>query len=168
MIFKFLNNIDKKRPFEKVSAHCDIPCKIYDPISVQLAVLSMIRMVDLLEELKECGSLNFEQQATYGRLVSEKEVSGCKVKDEICIIWGDYIKKTQLDSFPELHNLTHEIMLATSFAKQQIDRAATLKLLEKVNRFAEIFWLTKGVTIYRAFSPYPPAEILVYPDLKAE
>jgi nickel superoxide dismutase len=167
MIFKLLKIIDDMHPFEQASAHCDIPCKIYDPIAAQLAVLTMIRMVDLLEEFKDKESFSLEQRATFTRLVNEKEVHGNKVKEEIRIIWGDYIKQPQLDNNSELHTLTHEIMLAASFAKQHIDRVATVKLLEKVNTFADIFWQTKGISVFRATCPYPPAETLVYPDLKS-
>jgi len=166
MIFNLLKKIDDKHPFEQASAHCDIPCKIYDPITAQIAVLTMIRMVDLLEELREKESFSLEQQATFTRLVNEKEVHGSRVKEEIRIIWGDYIKQPQLDEHNELHTLTHEIMLATSFAKQNINRAATVKLLDKVNTFAAIFWQTKGVSTFSAICPYPPAEMLIYPDLK--
>ncbi len=166
MIYQVLKTLDSKNPFDEASAHCDIPCKIYDPISAQLSVLTMIRMVDLLLELKEKSALTLEQQATFTRLVNEKEEHGKKLKDDIRVIWGDYIKEPQLKLHPELHVLTHEIMLATSFAKQHIDREATVALLEKVNKFAEIFWQTKGVNVFRANCPYPPAESVVYPDLK--
>lgn len=166
MIFELLEKLDAKQPFDQASAHCDIPCKIYDPSSAQIAVLTMIRMVDLLEELTAHDSLSYEQQATFNRLVSEKEEQGKKVKEEIRVIWGDYIKKPQLENHPRLHELTHEIMLAASFAKQHIDRAATVTLLEKVNTFAEIFWQTKGFSVFRSTCPYPPAETVVYPDLK--
>jgi len=167
MIYKILNKLDSNKPFNQVSAHCDIPCKIYDPISAQLAVLTMIRMVDLLNELQRSVNFHLEQQATFNRLVGEKEIHGKKVKEEISIIWGDYFKHPQLEAYPELHGLTHEIMLATSFAKQHINRDKTVLLLEKVNQFSEIFWRSKGIPVYRAKSPYPPSEVLVYPDLKA-
>ncbi|MEI6894700.1 MAG: superoxide dismutase, Ni [Colwellia sp.] len=167
MIYKILKKLDRKKPFAKASAHCDIPCKIYDPISAQLAVLTMIRMVDLLDELSSNEVLTFEQQATFNRLVSEKESHGKRVKEEIRIIWGDYFKQPQFEAYPQIHALTHEIMLAASFAKQHTQRDATLTLLAKVNQFSEIFWQSKGVSVYRAKSPYLPAEELVYPDLKA-
>lgn len=167
MIYKILNKLDCKTPFDQVSAHCDIPCKIYDPISAQLSVLTMIRMIDLLDELNGSKVLTFEQQATFNRLVSEKEVHGTKVKEEIRIIWGDYFKQPQLEIYPEIHQLAHEIMLVASFTKQHIKRDQTLVLLDKVNQFSEIFWRSKGISVYRAKSPYPPAEVLVYPDLKA-
>ena len=57
-------------------------------------------------------------------------------------------------------------MLTTSKAKQNIDKDVSLELLSLVNRFAEIFWDTKGVKIYKAKCPYPPALEVVYPDLK--
>ena len=57
-------------------------------------------------------------------------------------------------------------MLTTSKAKQNIDRDVSVELLSLVNRFAEIFWDTKGVNVYKANCPYPPALKVVYPDLK--
>ena len=39
----------------KAYAHCDIPCKIYDP-AAQYAVLSVIRIIDLLKEIEESPS----------------------------------------------------------------------------------------------------------------
>ena len=49
---------------EKVSAHCDIPCKIYDPISSQIAVLTMIRIIDLIEELEDIADSLVEDLKT--------------------------------------------------------------------------------------------------------
>ena len=129
MLFNLINKLDKKFKFSTASAHCDIPCKIYDPISAQLAVLTMIRMVDLLNELNEKANLTPNDQAQFSRLLNQKEEHGNKVKEEIRVIWGDYIKQPQLEKFPELHELAHSIMLATSKAKQHIDKDATLDLI---------------------------------------
>lgn len=167
MIFKLLQIIDSIKPFKTISAHCDIPCKIYDPIYAQISVLTMIRMVDLLIELEEKKDLNANEKAQFSRLISQKEEHGLKVKEEIRVIWGDYFKDPQISEFPELHELTHSIMLNSSKAKQNIDKNATLELLEKVNRFAEIFWKTKNVKTYKAISPYPPQQEIIYPDLKS-
>ena len=165
MLYQILEKLDHTFHFEKASAHCDIPCKIYDPISAQLAVLTMLRMVDILEELTAKQELTVNDQATFTRLVMEKEVHGKIVKDEVRTIWGDYLKQPQIDKFPEIHELTHKIMLATSKAKQHVDKQATLALLALVNRFAEIFWQTKGISTFIATCPYPPAQELVYPAL---
>jgi len=165
MLYNIIAKLDKKLKFPVVKAHCDIPCKIYDPISAQIAVLTVIRMVDLLDELKAKSVLTLDEQAQFLRLVNQKEVHGLKVKEEINVIWGDYIKTPQLTQFPELHDLVHSIMLTSSQAKQNINRDAALKLLQQVNRFAEIFWATKQVPTYTAVCPYPPAEKLIYPKL---
>ncbi|WP_325892409.1 superoxide dismutase, Ni [Grimontia sp. NTOU-MAR1] len=165
MLHAFMERLDQKLSFGRVSAHCDIPCKIYDPVHAQIAVLTMIRMIDLLNELPE-EDLTKQQKATFARLIEQKEEHGKKLKEEIRIIWGDYFKQPQLDQFPEIHSLTHEIMMLASVVKQESDKDAALKLLDKVNQFAEIFWATKGVKTFTADCPYLPELPTVYPDLK--
>jgi len=73
---------------------------------------------------------------------------------------------TQLEAFPELHKFTHSIILLSSKAKQTVDKESNLQLLDKVNRFADIFWQTKGVSTYTAKCSYPPQQNVIYPDLK--
>lgn len=165
MLYDLIKKLDTKLHFPTVSAHCDIPCKIYDPIHAQLAALTMIRMVDLLTELQEKAELSLNDQAQFLRLVAQKESHGIKVKEEITVIWGDFIKAPQLKIFPEIHVLVHNIMLETSNVKQHINKEAALSLLDKVNRFAEIFWLCKGFETYTAQCPYPPEQNLIYPVL---
>ena len=166
MVFSIFNKIHKLYNFQTASAHCDIPCKIYDPMHAQISVLTMIRICDLIKELEDKDSNNLNDKAQFSRLISQKEEHGIKVKDEIRVIWGDYIKEPQLEKFPELHELTHDIMLNTSKAKQEVNKEITIDLLKKVNRFAEIFWTTKDIKTYKAICPYPPAQELIYPDLK--
>ena len=167
MISKILHNyLNDKSRFETVFAHCDIPCKIYDPIFAQISVLTMIRLVDLIDELDISNSSSINDKAQFSRLVSQKEEHGIKVKDEISIIWGDYFKKPQFDEFPEIHELTHLIMLQCSKSKQNLDRSCVIELLVSVNRFAEIFWCTKNIKTFKAKCPYTPELALVYPDLR--
>lgn len=166
MLYKIVELLDKKLKFPTASAHCDIPCKIYDPITAQISVLTMIRMVDLIEELEQSTA---EKDAnhfnTLTRLIAQKEEHGIKLKQEVQVIWGDYIKQPQLDAFPDLHEIVHSIMLKASHCKQKVDKVATLELLELVNHFAEIFWKTKNISTYRAICPYPPAQEVIYPKL---
>lgn len=166
MLYKIIQSLDTKLTFPTASAHCDIPCKIYDPIVAQISVLTMIRMVDLIEELESSSpekDINYFNTLT--RFVAQKEEHGVKLKQEIHTIWGDYIKRPQLEKYPGLHDVVHSIMLKTSHCKQKVDRAATLELLELVNQFAEIFWDSKGISITKSTCPYPPAQEVVYPNL---
>ncbi len=166
MLYHLLNKLDKAVSFDRVSAHCDIPCGIYDPMVAQIAALTVIRNTDQLNEIAEKGEISLNDRANFARIVATREAHAIKVKEEINIIWGDFIKQPQLDEYPELHDLVHGIMLAGSKAKQHVDKVASLDLLDKVNRFAEIFWTIKGVETYRAVCPYAPAVEVVYPDLK--
>lgn len=166
MLFELLNKLDRKQSFQRTSAHCDVPCGIYDPMPAQIAALTVIRSVDQINELAAKDSMSANDHANFSRMVAVKEEHCAKVKEEVHIIWGDFIKQPQLDAYPELHELVHSIMLAGSKAKQHVDRDASVDLLNKVNRFAEIFWSIKEVKTYRAVCPYAPAEEVVYPDLK--
>jgi len=165
MLHSILSAMDKKVGFETASAHCDIPCKIYDPATAQIAALTVIRMMDLIAELDTGDALSLAQQAQLARLVAEKEKHALQVKEEVRVIWGDYFKAPQFEQIPDAHEQVHGIMLQASKAKQTLDRDAALELLNKVNQFAAAFWKTKGVETFTTTCPYPPAEQVVYPKL---
>ena len=137
---------------EEVNAHCDIPCKIYDPAVVQVAALSVVRILDIISELDESSKAN---QSELARLTIEKENQARIVKDEIRIIWGDYFKDPQIEMYPNIHSLVHSIMMAGSKCKQSIDRQNGLDLVELVNEFTEAFWGTKDIKTHRVIAPYP-------------
>ena len=139
---------------EEANAHCDIPCKIYDPAVVQVAALSVVRILDIISELEESSKGN---QSELARLTIEKENQARIVKDEIRIIWGDYFKDPQIEMYPNIHSLVHSIMMSGSKCKQSIDRQNGLDLVELVNEFTEAFWGTKDVKTQRVIAPYPPA-----------
>jgi nickel superoxide dismutase len=166
MIYKLVEKLDKTFGFEQAQAHCDIPCGIYDPITAQIAALTVIRMIDLMEVLVEKSSgQDLAFQNSMSRYVTVKEEHAEKVKHEIRVIWGDYMKPGHIQKYPELHELTHKIMQLGSKSRQTADRQTAVELLEAVNRFAEIFWETKGIPTKRAKAPYAPAEEVVYPVL---
>lgn len=165
MMHTLLGQLDRYFKFDSASAHCDIPCKIYDPATAQIAALTVIRMMDMIAELGEKDSLSLADQAQLSRLVAEKETHALKVKEEVRVIWGDYFKQPQFDQVAGVHELVHNIMLQGSKCKQNIDREMGTELLKLVNEFAEAFWKTKGVETYTATCPYPPSETTVYPKL---
>ena len=165
MLHSLIKKFENVVTIDQVSAHCDIPCKIYDPSGAQIAALSIIRFIDLIEELNAKGSLSLSDQAQLSRLAREKEIHGQKVKDEVNTIWGDYFKQPQFEQFPDTHNLVHKIMLTGSACKQHINREKALELLALVNDFAASFWASKGIETHIAECPYPPAQDTVYPVL---
>ena len=148
----------------EVRAHCDIPCKIYDPAGAQIAVLSVIRLLDLIHEISD-SPISIEISAQLARLVDQKEVHSTIVKNEIATIWGDYFKEPQISSFPGVHELVHKIMQQASRCKQGIDRKNGEDLLESVNSFAKMFWQSKNIETQVVTAPYPPALKVVQPKL---
>ncbi len=149
-----------------VAAHCDIPCKIYDPAVFLVAGLSVARLTDLIQE--ESNDLNsLKSKAQLSRLVSEKEEQARIVKDEVNTIWGDYFKQAQLEEFPETHSLVHQIMQMASKCKQDVSTQNAIDLIALLNRFAEIFWTTKGVKTRLCRAPYPPALNIITPVLES-
>ena len=50
MLFKLLSAIDSRVAIPKIDAHCDIPCRIYDPMTAQIAALSVVRLMDIMDE----------------------------------------------------------------------------------------------------------------------
>ena len=146
-------------------AHCDIPCKIYDPIVSLVAGLSVVRLTDILLELENIDSMS--GQAQLARIVAQKEIEAQKVKDEVNIIWGDYFKEPQLTDYPEVHNIVHGIMRLGSQCKQEVSKDAAEALVNALNGFADIFWKTKGVETQRVVAPYPPALPVIVPILES-
>ncbi|MDP3953256.1 MAG: superoxide dismutase, Ni [bacterium] len=138
-------------------AHCDIPCGIYDPHAALIAALTMLRMMDLLGKTKDAHEI--------ARLTAVKEEHGEACKREIRVIWGDYFKEEHFKQHPEIHDLVHEIMQLSSKGRQGANRKDGEALLEAVNRFAEIFWETKGIKTKRVKAPQSIEEEVVVPEL---
>ncbi len=167
MIYNLISALDKKMGFESASAHCDIPCGIYDPITAQIAAVTVVRMMDLMADLESKGGEKGKDYFnTMSRYIEVKEEHAEKAKHEIRVIWGDYIKAPHLEKFPDLHAITHRIMQFGSKSRQTADRQAALDLVEEINKFAEIFWATKSMKTRRAKSPYNPPVELVYPVIE--
>lgn len=166
MIYKTLKAIDRIHPFKKAEAHCDIPCGIYDPHQAQVAALTVIRMIDLMKDLDQAHAADkIEYHNSMTRYIMVKEEHAELCKREIRVIWGDYIKQEHIDKFPELPGLVHKIMQLGSKSRQTANRDSAMELLNAVNRFAEIYWETKGIATKRAKAPYKPSEEVVYPVL---
>jgi nickel superoxide dismutase len=150
----------------KAQAHCDIPCKVYDPSIIQYSTLSVVRFLDIINnDIKE-SDMNIGQQAQLSRLVAVKEKHTKEIKSEVATIWGDYFKEPQISKFPEIHSLVHSIMQLASKCKQELDRNNGVELLKLVNKFTEIFWATKDIKTEKFYAPYPPELVIVCPILK--
>jgi nickel superoxide dismutase len=167
MLHKIAQKVNQHIHVEVVDAHCDIPCGIYDPHHALIGALTVIRMVDLINNLVEAHGkdANAEFFNSMARYVAIKEEHAELTKHEVRIIWGDFIKAEHVEAYPQLPGLVHKIMQLGSKARQTVDRSTAEALLAAVNEFAEIFWQIKGKETKRVNAPFPVTDEMVVPLL---
>lgn len=156
-MFKLLIKLIPTRP---IYAHCDIPCGIYDPHQVQLAAHTVIRMINLINDLKPTTKEPpFDERkkiiSQVSRLTKVKEEHAGIVEEEIETLWADYFKEEHLKEYPDLNNLILKTVKLTGKVRQEINLEAAEELLKNVQEIAEIFWKTKGMEPVRIASGYP-------------
>jgi nickel superoxide dismutase len=124
-------------PKTVVSAHCDLPCGVYDPAQARIEAES----VKAIQE-KYQGN---EDPTFRARAIVIKEQRSELVKHHLSVLWGDYFKPPHFEKYPDLHNLFNStIKLASGTgAKQSMDPADGQKLLDGIAKIDAIFWETK-------------------------
>jgi nickel superoxide dismutase len=166
MLYHLVNSLNEFLHFPKAKAHCDIPCGIYDPTPAQIDALTVVRMMDLMAALDKGDDTNkMKYHNSMTRYIVVKEEHAERLKNEIRVIWGDFIKEPHIEKYPELPSLVHKIMQLGSKVRQTADRDQGLALIDAVNQFAEVFWAIKDVPTKKAKAPYTPGLEMVYPDL---
>jgi len=163
MLNSLLSKFDDK--IETASAHCDIPCGVYDARTVMYHAVSTLRQIDILLSLKDKGLSETGFAMQVARNTAEKERQAEHTKHEVRIIWGDFMKGAHLEKHPGAHELAHKIMMAGSACKQDLHREDGEKLVALCNEFSEMFWDMKGIKTKTAPCPYAPAVDVVIPDL---
>lgn len=163
-----LHTLDRLSRPAVAHAHCDIPCGIYDPHNAQLAALTTIRMVQLIQGLQQPeGGASKEEWDFYtqqiSRYVAVKEEHARICEHELVVLWTDYFKPEHLQQHPQLHEVFWKATKLTSTVKQQISLDAAQQLLAASQQVAEIFWDTKGVQTRRQPSNQTAGGELVYP-----
>ncbi len=137
-----LRALDRVSAPDTVSAHCDIPCGIYDPHAAQIAALTVLRMDQLIENLepRQPGH-GRDAYATPARYTATKEQHAELCKRELDILWHDYFRPEHLEKYPDLHTMFWMADKLASRNKQNIDAAAAERPAGRArNRIAEIFW----------------------------
>jgi nickel superoxide dismutase len=159
---------DSISPPTPVYAHCDIPCGIYDPHEAQISALTVLRMMQLIQELpKPAAGAKPEEveahQAKLARYMLVKEQHAERVKHELRVIWGDYFTPDHVTQHPTLHESFFKVMKAASKARQGTNLADAQELVGQVQAIAEVFWQTKGAKTHRLPSMQKSGGEIVYP-----
>jgi nickel superoxide dismutase len=157
LVGRVLETFDRVAPPSVAYAHCDIPCGIYDPHGAQIAALTVVRMVQLIQGLQKPGDgASKDEWDTYTMQISRysavKEEHAKLCEHEIIVLWTDYFKPEHLEKHANLHDVVWKTAKLTSTVKQQITMDAAQQLLSGCQQIAEIFWDTKGVKTKRQAS----------------
>ena len=136
-------------PARSVSAHCDVPCGIYDPHTAQLAAQTVLVMVQKVQALPVpgAGASPSDVQAysnTVGRMVTTKEEHAALCKRELLVLWGDYFKPVHLQLFPDLHTTFWNAAKLCSRNKQEVNLQAAEELVATCNQIADMFVRSKA------------------------
>ena len=125
-------------PSTVASAHCDLPCGVYDPVAARYEAQSVKAMQAKYQANEDPV---FRTRAIM--IISERAE---EVKRQLAILWHDYFKATRFEKFPQLHMLINDTIKKASGtgAKQSVDPASGQALLDGIDQVADIFWQTKG------------------------
>ncbi|MCA0336808.1 MAG: superoxide dismutase, Ni [Actinobacteria bacterium] len=120
-----------------VSAHCDLPCGVYDPAQARIEAES-IKAID--KKVADSSDPDFRVRAAI-----IKEQRSELVKHHLWVLWTDYFKPPHFEKFPELHTLVNEAtkLAGAAGTKGSFDESVADELLAKIDRIAEIFAETK-------------------------
>ena len=121
----------------EVSAHCDLPCGVYDPAQARIEAQSVKATI---EKALASDDPDFKVRA-----MIIKEQRSHLVKEHLWVLWTDYFKAPHFEKYPQLHTLFNEATKAAGAAgtKGSWDLAKADELLAKIDEIAKIFWETK-------------------------
>src|SRR3954452_8552334 len=126
------------RPKTTVSAHCDLPCGIYDPAQARIEAESVKAIIEKYEAN--------EDPVFRARALIIKEQRSELVKHHLWVLWTDYFKPPHFEKYPQLHQLFNEAtkLAGASGTKGGVDVAKAEELLAKIDEISKIFWETKN------------------------
>jgi nickel superoxide dismutase len=127
--------VDRFSPPERVSAHCDLPCGVYDPAQARIEAESV---KGCQEKYQASDDEIFRQRA-----ILIKEERADLVKHHLWVLWTDYFKPEHVEKYPNLHQLFWDATKAAGAAKKSVDPADGEKLLGLIEEIDKIFWETK-------------------------
>ena len=120
----------------EVSAHCDLPCGVYDPAQARIEAES-VKMI--CQKVAGNDDPDFRVRATI-----IKEQRSELVKHHLWVLWTDYFKPEHLATFPELHDTFWKAAKLCSACKVNIDQAKAEELMKAVEKIHTMFWSSKG------------------------
>ena len=94
-----------------VSAHCDLPCGVYDPAQARIEAESV-------KAISEKYQANTDPEFRT-RAILIKEQRAELVKHHLWVLWTDYFKPPHFEKYPHLHQLFNEATKLAGAARRQ-------------------------------------------------
>jgi nickel superoxide dismutase len=125
------------RPKTTVSAHCDLPCGVYDPAQARIEAESVKA---ICEKYQQNDDPVFRTRAL---IIKEQRAE--LVKHHLWVLWTDYFKPPHFERYPQLHQLFNEAtkLAGAAGGKGTVEPAKADELLSKIAEIDKIFWETK-------------------------
>ncbi|GAA4930285.1 nickel superoxide dismutase [Actinomycetospora succinea] len=126
-------------PRLEATAHCDLPCGVYDPAQARIEAES----VKAIQEKYQSN----EDPAFRTRAIQIKEERADLVKHHLWVLWTDYFKPPHFEKYPQLHELFNKATKAAGGgadgAKSSMDPQTGQQVLDYIAEISDIFWETK-------------------------
>ncbi|GAA0519717.1 superoxide dismutase [Ni] [Paractinoplanes deccanensis] len=125
------------QPRTVVSAHCDLPCGVYDPAQARIEAESVKAIAEKYQANED------PEFRTRALIIKEQRAE--MVKHHLWVLWTDYFKAPHFEKYPQLHGLFNEAtkLAGASGAKGSADPEVAERLLGTIEEISKIFWETK-------------------------
>lgn len=156
MIRSLLARLDSQLPAPTADAHCDGPCGVYDPASARIAAEAAVSMTKKLLALEVPSPSDKDAYVkyhnTFSRYVRIKDEQAHLCKEELLVLWTDFIKPQHVAANPEIHNIFWKAAKLCSTVKVHVSLEAANELMDTMEQVHNLFWGIKGrdVSYYTA------------------
>ena len=125
-------------PRLEATAHCDLPCGVYDPAQARIEAESVKAIQQKYQDNED------PEFRTRAILIAEQRSE--LVKHHLWVLWTDYFKPPHFEKYPQLHELINKATKAAGAAgtKGSMDPAKGQELLDLIAQVDKIFWETKN------------------------
>ena len=123
------------KPTVTASAHCDLPCGIYDPEQARIEAESCLKIIE------KYNASSDDQFKTRAILIKEERAE--LAKHHIDVLWSDYFKPEHVQKYPEITELCWKAAKQCSKVKGSLDAGEAKTLLDMIDKIADV-WTKAG------------------------
>ena len=123
------------KPTITASAHCDLPCGVYDPEQARIEAESVYKIIE------KYNASSDDQFKTRAIVIKEERAE--LAKHHIDVLWSDYFKPEHVQKYPEITELCWKAAKQCSKVKGSLDLGEAKTLLEMIDKIADV-WTKAG------------------------